>query len=539
VIAACSVRLLRCLGWAAFCASIGVVLVSLVSQVACGPETGQAVWPTPRLWRYFGTTLWMATSAATLALLLALPAAFALVSAGRAWQRRLLRSLTIIPLLTMPSLFAYAWMLIATSPNAAVARLVRLVGWNTPGVEPLQAAWVMAAWLWPVPALVLAASFKHAGLHAYQLACLDATPVKAFVRGALPVMRGPLVAALAVVFILAATDATVPPLMGASQVWSVEMLANANVALACSRPAAFLFWASWPMLAAIGVAAAAALPGLRRMTGWADEADVGSSISSRPGWWFLAILLAGAVTLFPIVVFACELAVGRSPPLTTLSTVWNTCGNAILATLLVAALSGAAGALLALAVLDDPNRPLLVRLPGILASALCLATAVLPPELTATALAGFFSSRWLSPPEGWNLYDNTPIAWIAAMLARFVFLPVCVVRLLNRRSLAELTAVARSDGAGPTECLAHVRLPALWRGLAASAMMVACLTLSEAAASVLVQAPRFFGGSLAVHVDSQIHYGRQGETTATSLMLIVPAVLAGAFVPLLGRRRSQ
>jgi len=439
----------------------------------------------------------------------------------------------------MPSIFAYAWMLIATSPNATIARLVRLVGWNTPGFEPLQAAWVTATWLWPVPALILAASFRHAGFHAYQLACLDAKPARAFFRGAMPVMRGPLAAAMAVVFILAAIDATVPPLMGASQVWAVETLANANVARSYTHPASFLFWASWPMLAAVALAALAAIPGLRRMAGWADDpaaADVGSLIPSRAGWWLLAIMVAAGVTLLPIVVFAYELAVGRTPLLTCLATAWKTCGRAILATLLVAVLSGAASATLALAALDDPNRPVLRRLPGILAAALCVATAVLPPELTATTLAGFFSSPWLSPPDGWNLYDNTPIAWMAAMLARFAFLPVCVVRLLNRRSLAELTAVARSDGAGPAECLAHVRLPALWRGLLVSAMMVACLTLSEAAASVLVQAPRFFGGSLAVHVDSQMHYGRQGETTATSLMLIVPAILVGVLTPLFGRR---
>ncbi len=286
------------------------MLVSLFHQVLGGPETGQSLWPTPRLWRYYGTTLWMAFSASIMSLLLALPAAFALVAAARFWRRRLLYSLTIIPLLTMPSVFAYAWMLLATSPHPAVSGLVRLVGWNTPGAEPLQAALVMAIWLWPVPALILAASFKHAGLPAYQLACLDATPARAFLRGTLPVMRGPLIAALDIVFILAAIDATVPPLMGASRVWSVEMLANANVALGQSRPAGFLFWASWPMLATVALTAVAALPGILRIARWADEgdgADVGRPVSVRSAWWAFACLIAAAVTLFPIAVFALEL----------------------------------------------------------------------------------------------------------------------------------------------------------------------------------------------------------------------------------------
>lgn len=535
-----AVRLIRCLGWAALLLSVGVVAVNLAAESARGPEIGQSIWPSPRLWNCYQTTLGMAIGATLMSLILALPAAFALATA-RKYQRHLLLSLTIIPLLTMPSIFAYAWMLVATTRQSRIAAFIKAVGWNTPGAEPLQAAWVLATWLWPIPALILAASFKHLGGRAYQLACLDASPFRAFIRAALPAMRAPLMAALAIVFILAVIDGTVPPLMGATGTWAVERLADAAIASSYQRPAAYLFWQSWPMLATIAIVVLASVPGLRRMTQWADDpetADTGTLAPVRWSLWLSACLIAAAVTVFPIVVFAVELADARTGPVQAVATAWKTCGNAVLATLTVAAISGFAAAAAAVALIDAADWPRWRRILGGIAAGLTIVVAVLPPELSASALVAFFADPRVSPRDRWNLYDNTPLVWAAAMMARFSFLPVCVVRLLNRRVPDELTALARTDGAGGVQGLAHARLPLLWPGLLAAALMAACLTISEAAASVMVQPAQLFGGSLAVHVDSQMHYGRQSETTALSLMLIVPAILISILAPLFLRRRA-
>jgi len=534
-------RLLRWLGWAVLVVSVGVVLGEVAYEAVRGPVLGQTVWPSPRLWRCYGATLEMAAAATVIALVLALPAAFALVATGQRWQRTLLYCLTIIPLLTMPSIFAYAWILVATSHNAVIAWMVKAIGWNTVHAAPLQAAWVLATWLWPIPALILAASFKQLGARAYQLACLDASPARAFVCGALPVMRGPIVAALAAVFALAVIDSTVAPLMNATDTWSVEMLASAAISQGYRQPAGFLFWQSWPMLCTIVILAAAAIPGLRQMAHWADEADTadtGALVSTGSVPWAVASLIAAGITVFPIIVFAVELAGGRTPPMEAIATAWKTCGNAALATLMVAGLSGLATTAMAIALTDDPRWPQTRRLLTGAATVVVIATAVIPPELTATALVSFYSNRWISHPGWWNLYENTPLVWVAAMVARFGFLPVCVARLLNRRVPQDLTALAMTDGAGRIQSIAHARLPILWRGLAAAGMMAACLAISEAAAAHLIQPAQFFGGSLAVHVDSLMHYGRQSATVAMSLMLIVPAVLIAALAPLLARLRG-
>ena len=534
------VRLVRYFGWTAFLASCGVVAGAIVVQAAGGPEIGQRLWPTPRLWRYFLTTLWMSTAAVALALALAMPAAYALVRSPRGWQRRALHTLTVIPLLTMPSVYAYAWLIAATNRGVLLRPLLDWVGLNAAGAGPLCAAWVLAVWLWPIPALVLAAAFRYGGASAYRLACLDASPLRAFLLGALPMMRGPLVAACAIVFVLAAIDSTVPPLVGASDVWSVEMLACAGVARKYARPAAYLFWQSWPMLAVTVVMAVSALPGLRQMSQWGGDGDVvhgAGRPASSSGVWVVAVVVACVLALGPILVFAVSMAGGRYTVVESFAEAFRTIRAAGVPSLIVAVCAALAGVAVAVALLDERSWPRWLRLASVAATAIVLLVAVLPPPLIGTTLAAFFSSGFLGDAKSWNLYDKTPVTWIAAMLARFAFVPVCLARLLNRRIPSELTDQALSDGANRIERLTCARLPLMWRPLVAAGVAVAGLSLSEVAAAGLVQPPQWIGGSLAIYVDSQMHYGRQNQTIALSLIMMSAAILAGLLLPLIVPRR--
>lgn len=533
-----TIRLLRCLGWGVLLGSVGVVAGVILVETVSGPPAGQAIWPTPRLWRCTLNTLEMAFAATCLAMMLALPVTFGLVQARRPWQKITLRALAICPLVIPPSVLAYASMLVGTSRNDWIAAMVQACGWNTPGAEHWQAGCVLAMWLWPIPALILATSFSHVGARAYRLACLDASPVRAFCLGALPVMRAHLMAAAAVVFILAATESTVPPLMLASETWATEMVAAASLAGREARPVAYLAWLSWPLLATVAAAALAALPGLRQMSQWADESatdEPTSTAASSGAVWWVACLVAGSITAFPIVVFSMEFGTG-SPELTTaVATAYKVFRSAGLASLVVAGLAAAASLLPALAALNSPDAPRAARLAGGVMVSAALIVAVLPPEIIGVSLVSVFSHPAISPPERWNIYDDSPVVWAAAMVARFGFLPICVAWLINRRVPTDLVAQARSDGANRFQCLVHTCLALLWRPLLASGMMVGCLTLSESAASVLVRPPRFFAGSLAVQVDMQMHYGRQSETTVLSLMLMIPAILAAVAFPVMSR----
>ncbi|MFQ5411798.1 MAG: hypothetical protein ACE5EC_05855 [Phycisphaerae bacterium] len=530
------VRITRLTGWLILLASCGAVVGTILWQTPGALHDSLSLWPTPRLWRYFVTTLWMSGGATLLSLTLAIPAAYALVRAPRAWQRRILLSLILMPLLTMPSIFAYAWSLLATSDNPYINNLMRGLGWQTPGLEPLQTAWVLATWLWPIPALILATSFKYFGAGSYRLACLETSPLRAFLRAALPVMRAPLIAAAAIVFILAALDAAIGPLLLASEIWSVEMIAAAGVAGARPHPAATLALQAWPILAAIALLVIAALPGLRQMTAWSDESDdTGTNPTANARTWILAVLLAAVVTLFPVFIFATELGDNRYTPGQSFQMALDLFRTAGMSSLIVALGSALAAMVLTLAALDDPSWPLVRRLPGLFIMTLVLITAVLPPPIIGATLAAFFTNEFISPSDGWNLYDYTPIAWIASMLARFAFIPVCIVRLLNRRIPEQITAQAQTDGADRIQCLAAARLPFLWHGLLAGGLAVACMALSEIAASGLVQPPQWGYGSIAVHLDSEMHYGRRASTVALSLLMMLPALLAAVALPLMTR----
>jgi hypothetical protein len=258
-------------------------------------------------------------------------------------------------------------MLLATSRIPFIEKLMKAIHWNTPGLQPLQSAWVMATWLWPIPCLVLVAAFRHTGSGAYRLACMDATPTRAFFRGALPVMRGPLMASLAAVFTLSIMDSSIPPLMGATQVWSVEMLAQAAALSRGDRPAAYMFFQTWPMLALILTMALLAVPGLRQMARWSarpqaiawgfplepDAGDLGASLpASRSAWW-IAVLITTAITVLPLIVFCVELSTGRTTAGQAIATAWRTLWKPGLATILVAACTGIAAMCLSIALIDD------------------------------------------------------------------------------------------------------------------------------------------------------------------------------------------
>lgn len=530
----------RVAGWLVLAMSVGLVLVATVIEAAPGPLPDQSVWPTPRLWGYFRTTIAMASTATVLALFIAIPFTAVMAGIRHGRHRRVLTALIIMPLVTMPSIHAYAWMLLATRKDGMAAAILGAIGWNAPGAQWMQAAVVLASWLWPIPALILSAAFRHMGRQGYQLARLDAACLSAFLRGALPLMRAPLIAAVAATFILAATDATIPPLMGATEIWSVEMLAVAAAASSHTRPIGYVFWQAWPMLALIITLALAAIPGIRKIASWGDEleaADTGTLTAAPGRAWYSACVLAGVIAFFPLCVFLTEFGSAREETGRALMTAMTTYRTHGLATLLVAALTGVLALAASLGVIADSDDRPWTRAFGKLAFAAVLITAILPPEIIGTALAATLTR--ICDPRSWNIYDCTPWAWMSALLSRFGVICLVVARLTNRRVPVSLLNHAQLEGATVPARIALVRLPFIWRPIAMAALLTACLAMSEIGASVLTQPVRFFGGCLAVQVDMQMHYGRQSETTVLAAIMFTPAVVAALVGAAWPRPRTQ
>jgi ABC-type Fe3+ transport system permease subunit len=421
------VRAARWFGWIVFIGSVGTVLVALIGQVALGPVAGQSFWPSPRLWRYFFTSLGIASGATFVAAGIAFFTSMALVTSRHRWQRAIIAALAILPIVSMPSEHGYAWFLMATSRNSVIAAVFKFIHWNTPGAMPIHAAWALATWLWPIPCLIVGASFRHVGAAAYQLASLDAPKIRAF-GAAISVMRGPIAAALAAVFCLSLIDSTIPPLVGMNQSWSVEMMAQAAAAPKYSRPTAFLFFQAWPMLAIVGLLALAAAPGIRQMSRWSDAPESNDLGSSRAAAWWPGAFIAFAVSLFPFVIFCVELSTGRTTAGQAMSTAIRTLWRSGAASLLVAALSGIGATCLSIALMDEGESGRgFVGLVRRISFCLLLVVAVLPPELSGTALVSAYS-RLAGPLDWWSLYDRTPWPWSMGMVIRFGFVSACVGR---------------------------------------------------------------------------------------------------------------
>lgn len=527
----------RVLGWVLLATAVLVPLGMLVVDAASGPPAWGELALSPRLVTIFLRTVAVALGASALALLLALPAVAALTTARGRGVRAALTSLMLFPLFAPPCVFAYSIMLLSSQPHG-VGRVLAAIGFNSEAAGPIRAALALALWLWPIPALTLAAAFRHGGLAAYRLARLDAGAAVALLRAALPAMRGPLTAATAVVFLLALNDGTAAPLV-LTRLWPAEMAPDVLDASLYGSTAAAILWKSWPILATTALAAALAWSGVRQMRAWFEtdtsldlgEATLPAAAWARVGCAAIVALLAA----MPVLIFVVDLASAYSAWGAAISRAWTLYAAERRASLIVASLSAVAAVCVGLA--SVRLVPAARRLSRWL-SAACLAgvvlVAVLPPELLAQAIVRAFNR----PGVLGELYDRTPLAWLLAIVARFGFVPVALAWCAARWVPAELVRQAQSDGAGPARLTASIGLPYVARAVAAGALVFACLSLGEVAASFILIPPRF-GGSLAVAIDNQMHYGRNYDVIVTTLMLLVPGAAAAVLSPLLVAARRK
>lgn len=552
------VRLGRTAGWMLILFLTCVIAFVLFRAAMTGPSPtlSRPGAPPPTAWevlslsdrdlRIIGKTLGIAAAAVIGSFLLAAPAALALAAARGRAARTLLYGLTVWPLLTPPSVIAYAWTLLATQQNWAGLALSAL-GWHRAGAAPLVSVWLQAAWLWPIPALILSSAVRAWGLPAYRMALLDARPVVALLRAGLPAVRGAGLAAAGIVFLLSIQDAAIPPIMLIQDTWSSDMLMEVTRAARFADSTSYLLWRSWPMIGPAALAAGAAWLGWGR--GWsrsgapaADETGTGGP--RLRGWSTAAAAAAFGVSVFPVIVFVGEVTTAGRPVWELFQTGLTAQAREFAASLIVAALTGLCGAALALAVIDPvfPAPPgvqrarwrwtaACARVTPAAALALFLLLAVMPPVILGRALIDVFDRAWFVPERWhWSIYVDSPVAWTVGVAARFGFLPIGLV-LAARRWLGDETAEqARVDRATEEEIMAHVRTRQLVRPIVAGALLTACMALAELQVSSLLAPPGWIGGSLAVALDQQIHFGRNAQVVAMSLLLTLPAMLGAMAV---------
>lgn len=227
--------------------------------------------------------------------------------------------------------------------------------------------------------------------------------------------------------------------------------------------------------------------------------------------------LAIAVLLITVGVPVCSMLYRHHRPWRTLF-IWQEFGDLILGSLWIAFLAGIAGAFLALAGLQ---RRVGWRL------LLALATFLTGGQLLAIALIRLYNR----PTMGW-IYHAEPIM-VMAYIGRFGWLALLGAASTWTRPWRTLRAQASIDGASPQAALWHVVLPLAWPVMAASALLILVLSLTEVPATVL--AAPFHPPQIVPMLMTWVHTLESDPMIEASLMLALAVMVLGSGVHLIAR----
>ena len=491
----------------------------------------------PAVWHELRLTQWRAGLlertigyngvAAIIATAMGLPAGLVL-GRGRGWLAKLLWVLLPAALL-MPSLsYAYGW-----SQFVRICRPVfRPMGVTfVPGgwADTFRCIWSLAAWLWAVPAGLLGLALRRMDTDVQQQAVLDGALYRVTFRQLL----GPIIASVAIVTVLATQEFAVYEPTGISvvatevrMVFDTGSVSSPDNAITISgfleggkkspdqaARAAAAVATALPLLGCTVVLAIIAVWGAGR-TSAADALAVGPwpKILNAPGW-------AGAITVglvvlnigLPVWALVEALRVPFSVP-----NMWDEFGPQVQGAIVVAAIATAVAGVSALSAAGRWT-------PGLMVAG--AAAFLVGGQLLAIALIRIYNHRLLGLDQ-WA-YDGWPVP-VAAYLGRFGWLALAGARGTWTRPWRELRDMASLDGAGTFATAARVVWPLAWPTLAAGALLVGALSLTEVPATVLLfpQHPQVLTPTLMTWV----HMARFDPMIEASLLMmlavLVPALAA-------------
>ncbi len=469
----------------------------------------------------------VAFGAACLAQVLGAALAGGFAVRGRRWVRGVVAWIGLVVLLTPPYLYAYAWSLPLLPEGIAVGAKGASL-WPVWVTSLGRAVWCLGTWSAPLAAGVVYAGWRASGRHAYRMALLDASPARAAWGAAGSVMLPWLAVSFLIVFALAMTEYSVCHLC-LVPTWNTELLAEAQDLDSPGRALRL----AWPLLALTALVAAGLFPFRRMLDEFLHDLaelhefgrDGGDSVPAGVGVGGVGrvAMLVGAVLLLPWIVLAMYLR-----DLAAFASMWRTYLYEWPDGLLCAAGSVVVSAWLATAVdyvLAAPHRAgwAALRLFARLIVAAAVFAAIAPPALVGDA----FIAAYVRLPL---IYDHWPIVSLVTA-ARFAVVAIVGLRLAGRVADANLSPLAAVDGASWAAAYFRVRLPNCASALGFALLVVGLLSLTEVAASFMVQPAGL--DHLALTLLNQIHFGRNSEIIAMSLLLMAfvgIVVLAGLSV---------
>jgi ABC-type Fe3+ transport system permease subunit len=418
--------------------------------------------------RAWGATLVVAGGASLVSLLVGIPAGAALAHT----RRTLPRTLTLFPLLLPPVLAAAAWL---------AARL------PVPGAPGC--ALLLGSLYWPVVALLLDASLRRLPADAVEAASLALPPHRTLTKIVWPHVRPALLGAALLVFLLAASEFTIPALF---VVPTLSMTIYEEMSAFRSASAAS---AALPLIA-LSVGLAWLLRGLPVLPSASPIRPFlsGPLLTASRLWAGFAWI---ATALLPATLFSLRAGSFLKNAEMNLDVIGWSLVVAGTCSVLLVAWSSLAG--------PGPSR----------LEPLWLATLVLPGVVAGLGALRIAETSGILPyvaPSGALL--------ILALMARFAFAAWLPLRETVERSQIDAAELA---GLSRFRIWWRVLFPAMLPRAAAAGAVIFVLALGEIGPAVLLSPPGRM--TAAQHLFSLLHYGYDGVVASLALFLFGTAIL--------------
>ena len=517
--------------WVVVFACCALPLGWMLVQVARHPGSFARLLPTPFYAGLLGRTLAYSVCVAVLATVLALPAAFAL---GRSRGRFAAALWFLLPAaLLMPSItYAYGW--------SQLLRLLDLTPDFASGADVLRCIATLATWLWPIPAGVLGLALRRVDADVQQQALLDGALGRLTARQ----LAGPAAAGMACVVVLASQEFAVYEPTGISVVATeVRMVfetgafsgpdnpitasfiggggaapsapdapdapdgpdpADANAPVVSTQAPGLQSRGFGDQNARAGAAVATSLPllivaafvgslgmlGVKKFSATTEELHTNDvwprALEAGPVVKGLALIVVILTLVTPAAAMIASLHVRRSP-----AAVWQQFSPQATGSIVIACCAALVAGAIAFTGAMRPARG---------SVALSLAAFLIGGQLLAIALIRLYNRPAPGPlglvhfggggdSPGRDVFDliynGIPIV-VMAYLARFGWLALLAGNLTRTPPWRQVRELLALDGASSIQAARHVIWPLAWPVLAASAILVGVLALTEVPATVLI-----------------------------------------------------
>lgn len=464
--------------WAIVLAGAGLPLLWLLTMMLTRPEVWVEARPDAYRLRLLGRTLLLALLTASIATTLALPAIFVL-GRGRGMLARLLWPAVLVPVVIPSLVSGYGW--------SQLLLTFRIVPMPAGVADMLRCCITLAAWLWPIVAVIGALRLRRLDPAIQEQALLDRAPVRITLRLLAPAIIG----GAGIVAVLATQEFAVWEPTGISVIATeVRMVFDTGAFSSSDNPmiapgglmlvgatdqasrAAAAVGVAVPMLVTIALLTAVSLLLIGRDIADDTSLHVGRWPATLDAGWIviaLAWLIWIVATLLPIA--GLVISLGRIPDP---GTILDTFRPQLLGSVRNALLAGALGVMMGLLASVVRSRA---------AAGVGVVAFLVGGQIVSIALVRLFNRPTLGMDE-W-LY-NSPASAAIALAGRYGWIALIVAAATYSGGWRMLRDQAALDGAGVWRIAGSVVWPIAWPGLLAAGVATGVLALVDVPISLML-----------------------------------------------------